>query len=331
MKGISLINLTNIDDSTKVFPKINDYTFRSHNLSIDPYIGEFNDIWIKLGLAFRSSIIGRVHFYKIITFEEENEFFQKIQPDYTAFNTFFNFLWFTKDSCVSYKQGLICVKDSPSGYCFSNSISFSKSDGTISVDVFTEEDLKKAIVIHKAYSQVDNDLTSLKRVQTRSPSQTYVRFEENFDHNDLNRIQRAFRFLDLARSNRLLTLKITFYVLLLECLFSANEDRRLTYKVSKRVSCYVGKTADEQNEIFTFIKDCYDVRAKYVHGQALKDNHSTHELLKPISVKLDSIIRNVFIKVLIFNSKEFLFNEKDLSEWLESLVTSSQTPPSTAA
>ena len=124
-------------------------------------------------------------------------------------------------------------------------------------------------------------------------------------------------FLTLARSNSFLPLKISFYIAILETLFTT-DNNEVTHKVSERISFYL---SDKLNKLNTFkiVKECYGIRSKFVHGQKL-DRKYDNDALKEKSSELDDIIRILLNKVILEESDMFLSNDHILNESFNKLI-----------
>ncbi|QHV97862.1 HEPN domain-containing protein [Spirosoma endbachense] len=138
------------------------------------------------------------------------------------------------------------------------------------------------------------------------------------NYNQLSRIRRALQFLNQARSSPQLLVKISFYVLVLECLFSANDATEINHKISERVAIYVGVNGEEKYKLFKFVKKVYGIRSKYVHGQMMDKKLSENAILSEISKELDELVRIVLLKVILVDSANFLLKDEALTEWFNS-------------
>jgi len=128
---------------------------------------------------------------------------------------------------------------------------------------------------------------------------------------DQNRLYRAFQILPLARRDSFLPIKISYYIVLLECLLSMEDNAELSHKVSERVAFLLGGDTEEKKQNFKLIKDCYTIRSKFVHGQKLmksKNQPMTYEDMFKTSIQLDDIVRRV-LNAAVQNKDTFLDND----------------------
>ena len=72
-------------------------------------------------------------------------------------------------------------------------------------------------------------------------------------YNQYNRVARAVRFIDLARSQDFLPLKISFYIACLESLLTT-DNTGVSHKVTERAVLILGGDFEEKQENFKLIK-----------------------------------------------------------------------------
>lgn len=112
--------------------------------------------------------------------------------------------------------------------------------------------------------------------------------------NNTNRIDRAIIFMGEARQSELLYKKISMYIVVLECLFTT-ENEEVTHKVSERTAYYIATDPENRRAVYSTLKQAYDIRSKYVHGKKISLNN---EKLADLSVKIDDIVRQVLGKII---------------------------------
>jgi hypothetical protein len=83
------------------------------------------------------------------------------------------------------------------------------------------------------------------------------------------RFGRSVSFLQAARSNNDLAIKIAFYCMSFEALVSTDRTG-VTHQVSERVALLVGETAAERRTIYADMKRLYELRSSAVHGDDVK-------------------------------------------------------------
>lgn len=232
-------------------------------------------------------------------------------------------LWFLKD----------CSCNSRFYYDISNSCNkvfyrqrttvFSNSRGVYGDVFFNIEDIKKSFDITQKIIQLHHNIIEEKEIFNSKPNQKLGNITPS-DHNyirysNTNRIERAYTFLTMARSQSFLPLKVSFYIGLLETLFTT-DGTEVTHKVSERLAFYLSEDF-EKKETFDFVKECYGIRSKFVHGQKLHKKYD-YETLVSKSVKIDEIVRKLMNKVILIDSQTFLQGDKGLNEYFKNLVFS---------
>lgn len=140
------------------------------------------------------------------------------------------------------------------------------------------------------------------------------------DFTKTSRMFRAFLFIDHARDATYPVLKISFYAGALECLFTT-DGSEISHKVAERVAFYIHQEASKtKKEIYKTVKDIYDVRSKFMHGQALDSKkHKDNQVLIDFSISIDHILRLIMQKIVFKDSDIFLDNT-NLEAFFKDLV-----------
>lgn len=244
---------------------------------------------------------------------------RKSEKDLELYQALINNLWFIRDcSCnintyfdisINQNQALSRVRTNV----------FSNSSGEYEVTKFNSKEIQQSLELtYKIFEIIDikfedeiTDLKSNQAIGIVSSDLNYVNYSTT------NRIHRAYLFLNIARSNSFLPLKISFLIGVLETLFTTDKTE-VTHKVSERVSFYL---SENLNKIKTFelIKECYNIRSGFVHGQKLSKKYD-HKLLSIKSNELDNLIRILFNKILNFDSDIFLENDNNLNYYFKKLI-----------
>ena len=233
-----------------------------------------------------------------------------------------NCLWLVKDNSINITN---VVSWFPNKALLSKllvQISFCDCGGVNSMVRFNREEtiqahdffIKYKLIINRpaTYIKDENDIFLDRQAGI---TRTLVRAQyKDFDYNKTNCIERAFHFLQTARSQDYLIYKIAFYMPVLECLFCTNSNE-ITTKLRYRIAFYIGSDKDEIIKIDDLIKDCYDIRSKFLHGQiySKKKAYKPSELLD-YSVKIDKVIRRVLRKIIEFDSDTFLELDPEIKE-----------------
>lgn len=94
--------------------------------------------------------------------------------------------------------------------------------------------------------------------------------------------------------------KLIDYWIALESLFTPDSKQEVKYRASFRTAAYIGDTPQEREEIYTNLKNSYDLRSKIVHGIIPKTKHkSDAEAVKSKLIgKTRSFLRRALLKIL---------------------------------
>lgn len=129
------------------------------------------------------------------------------------------------------------------------------------------------------------------REKFNEPS-TAFRAELENDFIKMNRIQRSFFLLNIARSNSFLPMKIAFYINVLECLLLDN-DAELSLRLQLFSASIIGKSREDKIFIRDIVNKSYNVRSKFFHGSVIS---LSKDELQILSSQIDEIIRKILIK-----------------------------------
>jgi hypothetical protein len=176
---------------------------------------------------------------------------------------------------VSWTKNYLAMKPS-----FSGGYSYAKEDILMSVDEL------------KRWGQVD-DLIEGYLTEEGSTSMRFM-MEKGY-----TRTGRAMQFVVAARRAQDLAFKIANYCSALETLFTT-DSTELAHKLAERVAFFLGERGLIRRDIFTTVKNAYNVRSKLVHGDTLRQNQI--DVLSDLSVQCDGILRKVLWE--IFNSED---------------------------
>jgi hypothetical protein len=179
-----------------------------------------------------------------------------------------------------------------------------KASGVIETIKFTEDEILKAVKLHEeVYTFISEKARDLK----------------NFLQKGNSRIARAFHFLEAARSERNLGIKIADYCTCYETLFST-ESTELSHKLAERVSNFLAHLSDEKMNIYQSIKSAYNIRSKVVHGDNLTNNQI--ENLVKTSENCDYHLRLILNSIVNSEKLTEIFEQKNdsLEDYFAKLV-----------
>ncbi|MEH6990544.1 hypothetical protein [Cytobacillus firmus] len=204
---------------------------------------------------------------------------------------FCNLLWLIKDNSVHTEKGFIIVGSdtlNPIGTSTGSAFSYLNAKGAYDEVIFTQEEIDQAI---KYYNQLAADDSEVLQIGQRVTPDIY--------NLQSTRVDRAVHFLQAARREDSIPVKIMNFCTVLECLFT-RDNSELTHKISERFAKILTKDIEKRIELYNLIKRAYAIRSLVIHGQPISKRklQEAHEIV----VDLDSAIR------LLFN--EIFFNEE---------------------
>lgn len=176
--------------------------------------------------------------------------------------------------------------------------------------------------VHTSYTKAELD----SAVNLRSSFYKLCPDYKDEDHwgydREVNRIERAFKFLCSAREEMYIPAKMAMYMSCLECLFST-EAQEVTQKVCERVAFYLEETLIEREQTFNVMQIAYDIRSRYVHGSKIgtkKDKErASLEFQMKLALQVDLIVRRVMAGVIALDHANFL-NEGTIATYLKRLI-----------
>ncbi len=246
------------------------------------------------------------------------------QLSYAAiyFDEFLSYLWFAKDHSASSALSLGFIdKNIDTLLAIQNRKPTTMSDGSQNDVYFSNEDMSIAIQIIEKINEIytvqpiNEIATPTELDENNHIKTTTIRtFADHTHYFKFNRIQRALSLLSILRRVAFLPYKLSLYIPILESLFSPNAGE-LNFKVSQRVAFYIGSDMSEVKTIFDQVKRVYEIRSRYLHGQAFEKKSKKLDF-KEESKNMDDILRRVLKKVILFDSNIFLGEniEDDLSD-----------------
>ncbi|WP_018342597.1 HEPN domain-containing protein [Cytophaga aurantiaca] len=133
---------------------------------------------------------------------------------------------------------------------------------------------------------------------------------------EIQRISRSLVFLQTARQQVDLGIKITHYCSAYECLFSTN-SAELTHKLSERIAYFLETEPQKRIALYNDIKSIYSIRSSVTHGSSISEKY--FKKISEYSQKSDNILRRILIKI---QEKEYFdqFYRKDNGEKLEKFL-----------
>lgn len=226
-------------------------------------------------------------------------------------------LWYVKDNSCTVSPGFWLGSVQPKVMTFSANFLVFNAKGMMEEVNFSPEEIRDALLINDKLRSFFSPKINTSEKPSYGKNGTYFANDVSvFASDSQNRIERANHLLTIARSRSELAEKISFYVNVLECLFSTSPNF-VTTTVSKRAGHYFGGPSGKSiKKIVNLITEAYSVRSRFFHGDSIKI--SREKLLK-LSVDIDVVLRMILRKAILKDSEQFL-NEETLEEWFQILV-----------
>lgn len=219
-------------------------------------------------------------------------------------------LWVVKDNSINTEMSFLLVKErEPFTTANYHPVHFSNSAGEFVETSFSDDELKSAARICT--------ILYLQNIPNEAPSDDTVAIIGN-----RNRIDRFMHYIQAARNESYLPLKIAHYCTLLETLLST-EKQEITHIIAERVAKLIGSSIEERLETYKFIKTAYGVRSATVHGSKVDKVNRNTEKLKIISGRLDGILRRLLVMILADEEiRKIYFDDDDdkLRQWLLKVI-----------
>lgn len=234
--------------------------------------------------------------YKIENIVAKQENKDDILCDFLADCNFLLYdLWQIKDNAVDIQMGYLFYPfkmqsshiqtltrtDLINGFTHSNLISTTFTDfkGTKDTVHFSSDELKQIY-------QFDINRKT-ERFSKQETKKTLIRSSEQ-------KITLAGIFIQMARTNHDLALKITLCCTALESLFTT-DNKELSHKTAERASLLIGESLEERKIIYEKIRDIYAVRSQVLHGTAL--GKKIHSKIEHIAIDCDDLLRRIYKKI----------------------------------
>lgn len=244
------------------------------------------------------------------------------------FYEYIDSLWFVKDNCCFCNQYFLeLVADQQVGITYKDVMTSNATDEFSWISFSAEElhrhnDLFFKIKIQQvaigARHQPDFDsLFSAEGGIIASPTNKVV-----YDH---PRFYRALFFLNMVRKNGSAITKITFFMMLYECLFTS-DARSIAKKIRERAATLLGGAGKAKKVFKELIFKAYDIRSRNVHGDTID---LPPEKIREIVSALDRYTREVLLKLIysddikIFTSPELVENRAAFERYFDGLVSKS--------
>ncbi len=236
-----------------------------------------------------------------------------------------SFLWFIKDNSVNPTEiyGHVSHGKDHSLLSMSPTSVITNCHAQQKEVSFTKDEIDRAYNLSRQYISIcpQNEEEFADKISSRAysgnVSSGFMKAEkEEISYNNFNRIERAIKFLQIARETTYLPRKISMYMPIFECLFCL-EAEGVSHKVSERVAFYLGY---DKKGIFKDLKDAYNIRSRYLHGDEIKKDQTKREYQIDLATKIDNITRSVLTKIITDDSTKFLQKKEDFKTYLDNII-----------
>ena len=215
----------------------------------------------------------------------------------------FTSLWLIKDNSINLDTGFLTTEGTfPRVVSNDWKARFSNSSGSFEAAIFNRAQLEEAA-----------DLLSLWLSSAEENNQ-----DRDFLFKNAARLHRVVFFLQAARAQDRLPLRIAHYCTCFETLFTT-DSIEVSHKVAERMARFLGTTPEERQRIYDQVKDAYGIRSSVVHGELLSKRFANVE---PNSVECDRLLRSTIRRILLDPSllEMFLSEKGKLNAFFKELI-----------
>jgi hypothetical protein len=232
---------------------------------------------------------------------------------------FFLASWFVKDNSFIVETLYLGNLENDNLFKSSRNSWYFSAKGENSEILLTEEELEEIIDWQKKLHDylVSDEIVPFEPLSFEEEIRGGIKNRQTNKLNESNRITKALNFIQVARRESFLPMKITSYIGAMESLFDV--DFELSHQVSERAAKLIGGDIDKRLDNYSIVKNAYDIRSKYVHGSSF-NKKLTEEKLRILSTELDKLIRNLLKKVIIEYPEIGTMNKEELSLWFRKLI-----------
>ncbi len=203
-------------------------------------------------------------------------------------------LWMVKDNSANGLRAYLRLDDQAGSHGLSNEHS---------TQFFTADCQLR--YVHYSKAEFDRAVGYFHQIQTLVP---HVPENEKYLTGLAgSRLARTIYFAQAARNTSDLLIKIAFYCMCFESLFST-ETAGVAHRVSERVAVFLGTNGAEKRAIYDDVHALYGTRSAVVHGGEIKSSKVPG--LVAIAVRGDDYLRRCLAKILADAGLQQLFDGK---------------------
>lgn len=309
---LSIIEFLTLDENTSF--NLLDWTITNNKEFIIKNIPNIRNLTSNLGQVHISEIFTKTVALKIHESEDNPNYIMHAES--SNLNALLSAIWMKYDNAIgTYKQSIQTIEGNNTFSNYRNSF-LTDSKGLYSIFHMSNDFISK---INKDKLFIEYEyLFQINETEKPTDIKKAYRAELENDFIKLNRIQRSFLLLNIARTNSFLPMKIAFYINVLECLLLDN-DAELSLRLQLFSASIIGENKEDKIFIRDTVNKAYNIRSKFFHGSAISLNKDELQLL---SSQIDEIIRRIIIKSKIM---EEIINAKSntiRSDYFKSILFS---------
>lgn len=238
-----------------------------------------------------------------VTESDQRRRYNKLNNFFVSNQIFSSALWFVKDNAVTPSMATLSSDDHTDIGLLRKNIIYSNSSSENEITFFSKEELRQSLV----WLEILAGFLQHKETKGMDTPVNYDNLSNVLSFN-IPSFERAFLYLESARSSDFLPAKIASYIAILESIFSVRSEN--THTTSERVAFFIGKNGDERANIYNQVHSAYDIRSLYVHGSHISDKKG--KLLSETSGNIDNIVRRVLSKIFLeYKNLNYTGNQGD--------------------
>jgi hypothetical protein len=241
------------------------------------------------------------------------------------FHDFIDGLWFIKDNCCFCNQFFFeLITEQKVSITYKNIITGTATDEFTYIN-FNAEEIARHQEIFFELKKFQNASDTKKQDlinQIFSTEGGIIPSPTNMVSYDHPRLYRAIFFLSMVRRHGSAITKITFFIMLYECLFTS-DDQAIAKKIRERASAFLGGSTRSRKAFKDLIFRAYDIRSRNVHGDVI---NTPQDKMKTIVASLDLHTREILLQILGMENKEIFIQQdsektrQDFEYYFDSLV-----------
>ncbi|MBY8908216.1 hypothetical protein K6L05_00260 [Salinicoccus roseus] len=273
------------------------------------------------GIEYKRIVSNKIHFAHYGLGSSNDEIITKslinhINLQKMFLQTFLTSLWLVKDNAVNTEHFFGWDQDSGNVVGDYPKLLFSSANGEYNSIYFTKEEFEKAMeiqikIIDLLSLESDEEIENSYHIEGKNIS-SINNYDKKQTYFNEDRLRRAIRMAIISRSQSYLPAKISSYISAVESLVSSNRES-LVMQVSERVPKLLGGSSAAKIHIHDKLREAYNIRSKYVHGD--KVSKQVVSKLDEISINVDEILRNLLIKIIYDYQEIKGFNEREMTNW----------------